>query len=63
MSGKDEIVPYRFQKLVADAYAGSRIEIDRDNAGHNDGFSTSEQKRIAREIEKLIGGPTTNPTE
>ena len=56
MSGQDEIVPIRFQKLVYDAYAGTKIQIDRDDAGHNDSFSPSEQKRIASDINNLIGG-------
>lgn len=61
-SAKDSVVPFKNQQSVVDAYAGTKHVISLD-ADHNDEWTDSTQRRMAREIEWLwsTAFPTTRP--
>ena len=46
LSGNDEVVGYRFQQMVFQAYAGDKTLIDRPAAGHNDAIDPETAARI-----------------
>lgn len=51
-STRDEIVPYEYQQLVADAYAGPKSVQTRD-AGHNDSFEGNDGVWLRERVNEI----------
>jgi pimeloyl-ACP methyl ester carboxylesterase len=51
----DEVVPYKYQKMVADAYAGPKEIVIMSGASHNSELSQSSQEQLRQKLEWLWG--------
>ena len=47
MAEQDQVVPIRFQRLIANAYAGPRQVIEMPKIGHNDGLTPDAVSALA----------------
>lgn len=52
-SRRDEVVPFAYQQLVADAYAGSKRVLSREGANHNDPIEGNDQAWMTEQVEWL----------
>lgn len=66
-SGRDELVPPKYQRMVIDAYAGERRVVVQQSAGHNDGASGPDAERLAEELrwlwQRTVAHNSTRPLD
>lgn len=60
-STRDEIVPHKYQQLVADAYAGPKAVKSRD-ALHNDSFEGDDSVWLREQVEAIWQRRPANPS-
>jgi len=53
LAEQDEVVPLKYQKLVADAYTGSKRLIPLSGAGHNDSVTGDADAQLQSELDWL----------
>jgi Alpha/beta hydrolase family len=58
LTARDGIVPFRYQQMVCDRFAGQKHIYIRADADHNDHFDAQEQSRLASEIDWLCASGT-----
>jgi fermentation-respiration switch protein FrsA (DUF1100 family) len=55
-STRDEVVPFKYQQMVADAYAGPKAVKSR-NATHNESFEGNDSEWLRTQIQAMFAGP------
>ena len=62
LAEKDEVVPSRYHKLVADAYAGEKRIIELHGAYHNDPIEVPALRDLNNALGWLLAKASSSPT-
>jgi pimeloyl-ACP methyl ester carboxylesterase len=53
-SGRDEVVTYRFQRMVVDAYAGTKQELHFTDNRHNTPWTGDQERQVRKAVGHLL---------